>query len=57
MAVSRNMGISFSHEPIDWLINDVSMTALCLTIESDLREMIGEEPVAPLEVVPPGILF
>ncbi|MBL4688033.1 MAG: hypothetical protein JKY37_25815, partial [Nannocystaceae bacterium] len=46
-----------SEDPFERGANDVSMTALCLTIESDLREMIGKEPVEPLEIVPPGILF
>lgn len=46
-----------SEDPFERGVNDVCMTALCLTIQSDLLEMIGEEPVEPLEVVPPGILF
>lgn len=46
-----------SEDPFERGANDVSMTALCLTIESDLREMIGKDPVDPLEIVPPGILF
>ncbi len=46
-----------SEDPFERGANDVSMTALCLTIESDLKEMIGKEPVAPLKAVAPGILF
>lgn len=46
-----------SEDPFERGANDVSMTALCLTIESDLREMLGKEPVDALETVSPGILF
>lgn len=32
-----------SEDPFDNMINDVPMTALCRTIEIDLKEMLGEE--------------
>ena len=31
-----------SEDPFENFINDVPMTALCRTIEIDLREMLGE---------------
>jgi putative membrane protein len=32
-----------SEDPFEGFINDVPMTALCRTIEIDLRQMLGEE--------------
>ena len=41
-----------SEDPFENFVNDVPMTALCRTIEIDLREMLGEddvpEPIAPV---------
>ncbi len=41
-----------SEDPFDGFINDVPMTALCRTIEIDLRQMLGEtdlpEPLQPV---------
>ena len=36
-----------SEDPFEGFINDVPMTALCRTIEIDLREMLGEEDIPP----------
>ena len=40
-----------SEDPFENFVNDVPMTALCRTIEIDLRQMLGEtdlpEPIAP----------
>ncbi|MFT4679623.1 MAG: putative membrane protein [Litorivivens sp.] len=42
----------YSEDPFDGSMNDVPMTALCRTIEIDLREMLGETDLpAPLEPV------
>lgn len=40
-----------SEDPFEGFINDVPMTALCRTIEIDLREMIGETELPP-KIVP-----
>ena len=44
-----------SEDPFENFINDVPMTALCTTIEIDLRQMLGEEnipePKAPVDDV------
>lgn len=40
-----------SEDPFEGFINDVPMTALCRTIEIDLREMLGETDLPP-KVVP-----
>jgi len=36
-----------SEDPFENFINDVPMTALCRTIEIDLREMLGETDLPP----------
>ncbi|MCB0760576.1 MAG: hypothetical protein KDC12_03560 [Flavobacteriales bacterium] len=45
----------YSEDPFDGHMNDVPMTALCRTIEIDLREMLGEtnipEPLEPVQDV------
>lgn len=46
-----------SEDPFEGFINDVPMTALCRTIEIDLREMLGETDL-PQKIVPEnGILM
>ncbi|MGI9519147.1 MAG: bestrophin family protein [Pirellulaceae bacterium] len=42
----ENVGDS-SEDPFENFINDVPMTALCRTIEIDLRQMLGETDVPP----------
>ena len=46
-----------SEDPFDNFINDVPMTALCRTIERDLREMLGEIDIPPSVVAQDGILM
>ena len=36
-----------SEDPFENFINDVPMTALCRTIEIDLRQMLGESETPP----------
>lgn len=36
-----------SEDPFENFVNDVPMTALCRTIEIDLREMLGETDLPP----------
>lgn len=49
---------SHSEDPFERGVNDVNMTALSLTIESDLLEMLGHDPVEPLAALnPPGVLY
>ena len=42
----------FGEDPFENFVNDVPMTALCRTIEIDLRQMLGEtdlpEPIGPV---------
>jgi putative membrane protein len=47
-----------SEDPFEHRMNDVPMTALCRTIEIDLRQMLGESdlPLAPLQPTD-GILY
>ncbi|MFT6739463.1 MAG: putative membrane protein, partial [Paraglaciecola sp.] len=40
-----------SEDPFEGFVNDVPMTALCRTIEIDLREMLGETDL-PLGIQP-----
>ena len=46
-----------SEDPFENFINDVPMTALCRTIEIDLREMLGEKETPPKVVAKEGILM
>lgn len=43
--------------PFENTINDAPMTALCLTIERDLREMLGETDLPPAALSENGYLF
>ena len=41
-----------SEDPFENFVNDVPMTALCRTIEIDMRQMLGETDVAkPIQPV------
>ena len=46
-----------SEDPFENFINDVPMTALCRTIERDLREMLGETDLPPSIEAIEGILM
>jgi ion channel-forming bestrophin family protein len=46
-----------SEDPFENFINDVPMTALCRTIEIDLREMLGETDLPPRILPQDGILL
>lgn len=46
-----------SEDPFENFINDVPMTALCRTIEIDLREMLGETDIPPKIKPENGILM
>ncbi|MBT8232885.1 MAG: hypothetical protein HKO66_16210 [Saprospiraceae bacterium] len=46
-----------SEDPFENFINDVPMTALCRTIEIDLREMLGEKDLPPKVEAVNGILM
>ncbi len=46
-----------SEDPFENFINDVPMTALCRTIEIDLREMLGETDLPEKVVAEKGILM
>jgi len=46
-----------SEDPFENFINDVPMTALCRTIERDLREMLGETDLPPSVLAKDGILM
>jgi putative membrane protein len=46
-----------SEDPFENFINDVPMTALCRTIEIDLREMLGETDLPEKVVADNGILM
>jgi len=46
-----------SEDPFENFINDVPMTALCRTIERDLRQMLGETDLPPAVQAKEGILM
>lgn len=46
-----------SEDPFENFINDVPMTALCRTIEIDLREMLGETDIPPKVSHKDGVLM
>jgi len=46
-----------SEDPFEGFINDVPMTALCRTIEIDLREMLGETELPPKVMAKDGVLM
>ncbi len=46
-----------SEDPFENFINDVPMTALCRTIEIDLREMLGETDLPPKVEAVNGVLM
>ncbi len=46
-----------SEDPFENFINDVPMTALCRTIEIDLREMLGEKDLPPKIEAVNGVLM
>lgn len=46
-----------SEDPFENFINDVPMTALCRTIEIDLREMLGETELPPKITPVKGVLM
>ncbi len=46
-----------SEDPFEGFVNDVPMTALCRTIEIDLREMLGETDLPPKVQAKDGILM
>ena len=46
-----------SEDPFENFINDVPMTALCRTIEIDLREMLGETDLPPKIEAENGVLM
>lgn len=46
-----------SEDPFENFINDVPMTALCRTIEIDLREMLGETDLPPKIQAENGVLM
>ena len=46
-----------SEDPFENFVNDVPMTALCRTIEIDLREMLGETELPPKVEAVNGILM
>lgn len=46
-----------SEDPFEGFINDVPMTALCRTIEIDLREMLGETALPDKVTAENGILM
>ncbi len=46
-----------SEDPFENFINDVPMTALCRTIEIDLREMLGEKELPPKIEAHKGVLM
>jgi putative membrane protein len=46
-----------SEDPFEGFINDVPMTALCRTIEIDLREMLGETELPEKVVAENDILL
>ena len=46
-----------SEDPFEGFVNDVPMTALCRTIEIDLREMLGETDLPDKVQAQNGILM
>jgi len=46
-----------SEDPFDNMVNDVPMTALCRTIEIDLRDMLGEKELPEKIQAVKGILM
>lgn len=46
-----------NEDPFDNLITDVPMSALCNTIERDLKEMLGEKQLPPLLIAENGYLY
>jgi ion channel-forming bestrophin family protein len=46
-----------SEDPFERSMNDVPMNALCVTIERDLREMLGETELPPSELPSGNILY
>ncbi len=46
-----------SEDPFEGFVNDVPMTALCRTIEIDLREMLGETELPPKVAPVNDVLF
>jgi len=46
-----------SEDPFENFVNDVPMTALCRTIEIDLREMLGETDLPPKTQAVDDVLF
>ncbi len=46
-----------SEDPFERSMNDVPMNALCIAIERDLRELLGETELPPKEVAVDGILY
>jgi ion channel-forming bestrophin family protein len=46
-----------SEDPFENFINDVPMTALCRTIEIDLREMLNETDIPPKMQAKNGVLM
>ncbi len=46
-----------SEDPFENFVNDVPMTALCRTIEIDLREMLGEKELPPKVQAVDGVLM
>jgi putative membrane protein len=47
----------FNEDPFENRITDTPMTALCRTIEIDLREMLGETDLPPKKEPVDGFLF
>ena len=48
---------SNSEDPFEGRINDVPMTALCRTIEIDLRDMLNEDPLPEKVQAQDNILY
>ncbi len=46
-----------SEDPFERSINDVPMNSLCIVIERDLRQLLGEEKVPPQEEPIDGVLY
>lgn len=46
-----------SEDPFENFVNDVPMTALCRTIEIDLREMLGETDLPPKVTAVNDVLY
>ncbi|MEM7161639.1 MAG: bestrophin family ion channel [Bacteroidota bacterium] len=46
-----------SEDPFEGFVNDVPMTALCRTIEIDLRDMLGEDNLPPKIQAKDGVLM